>query len=138
MTTRPDFDTRSTEGHDDAFKPPGLPQVMMHVEPADDGEIRKYDAAVWFRGKDQKVVELAAFTFATEAEAVTWMHRREIGDVLRSGITGTITTLRRHDVTWQGPHGTATETFWQPIHFDGYLYDDTMGLLALATSEVVS
>ena len=114
------------------------PQMTMQVEPADDGEIRKYEAAVWFRGKDQKVVELAAFAFATGDEAVVWMHRREIGDVLRSGITGTITTLRRHDVTWQGPHGTATETFWQPIHFDGFLYNDTLGHLAHATSEVVS
>lgn len=126
MTT-PDYDTRSQEGDEVE------PQVMMEVEPAGDDEHRVYEASVWYRNDDGTIERLADWTHQSMDEAVRWMHRRDFAPALAEGLTGTIITLRRHTLTWQGPQGAVTETFWQPIHFDGFVAVD-FSRLELATA----
>ena len=116
----------------------GLPQVMMTVEPADDDERRVYEAAVYYRNTDGTVERLADWTHQTFEAAVEWIHATPAGEHIVSALYGTITTLRRHTITWHAPAGPVTETFWQPVHFNGYLYNVTLGRLDHATSEVVS
>jgi len=112
-----DLVDRDTMGDD-------YPQVMMEAEPASGDEHRVYEASVWYRNADGTVDRLADWTHQTMDDAVAWMHRRDFAPALTGGLTGTIITLRRHTITWQAPQGSVTETFWQPIHFDGYVVAD--------------
>lgn len=93
---------------------------------------RRYVATIHFVNGDD-AVDLATWTLSTQEAAHDWMTSREIGDVIRPYITGTIVTEELRHLEWD--RLSMTSPWWQAIEMAGYNIDPNYRGLVFAGAE---